>query len=439
MSQAGLARISSGSLPPSVPTQFNGNTGSAVPLGNQLNIETANSTVEFVGSGDTLTLDFNPTNLAFGSTLPLAAGGNFNIFLGNLAGDQLTLGVGNVGIGSQALRGVTTGSANIGIGIGSLPTVGVGNFNIGIGEFTFENLISGSNNTGIGANSILSLSTGSNNTALGYRSLWNVTNASNNISIGLLSSQSYTGAESSNIIIGNSGTIGDNNTIRLGTQGSGSGQQNKAFIAGINGVTVAGKLANIESTGQIGEITGGASGTLLQSTGASTSPVYTTAGYPSTAGTSGNVLKSNGTNFISTPPSTVSLNIINSTNGSPADSTTYYSGTSSANAFSTTTSTSMSVRAYVASACTIYNVYGTIVVTGTLGSNENCTVFIRVNNTSNTTVTSSLQLTAVSNTFSNSSLSIALNAGDYITIGFSGPAWATNPTNCTMGVAIQAW
>ena len=45
----------------------------------------------------------------------------------------------------------------------------------------------------------------------------------------------------------------------------------------------------------------GTSGQLLQTAGAGTNPIWTTATFPSTAGTSGNVLTSNGTNWTSAP------------------------------------------------------------------------------------------------------------------------------------------
>lgn len=46
----------------------------------------------------------------------------------------------------------------------------------------------------------------------------------------------------------------------------------------------------------------GISGTVLQGTGVGSAPVFSTATYPSTAGTSGNVLTSDGTNFSSSQP-----------------------------------------------------------------------------------------------------------------------------------------
>ena len=50
----------------------------------------------------------------------------------------------------------------------------------------------------------------------------------------------------------------------------------------------------------------GTAGQVLQSGGASANPSYSTATYPSTAGTSGNILTSNGTNWVSQAPAAVS-------------------------------------------------------------------------------------------------------------------------------------
>ena len=49
----------------------------------------------------------------------------------------------------------------------------------------------------------------------------------------------------------------------------------------------------------------GTAGQVLQSGGASANPSYSTATYPSTAGTAGNILTSNGTNFVSSSASSV--------------------------------------------------------------------------------------------------------------------------------------
>ena len=70
--------------------------------------------------------------------------------------------------------------------------------------------------------------------------------------------------------------------------------------ATFDGVTVTNHDVLVGSTSNgITSVGPGSSGQVLQSGGASADPAYSTATYPSTAGTSGNVLTSNGTNFVS--------------------------------------------------------------------------------------------------------------------------------------------
>lgn len=157
-------------------------------------------------------------------------------------------------------------------GISLLQTLGTNNLFIGssAGNFTF-NQGSATGNTALGATNLSLLTTGANNTALGNQAGLNIEDGSqntlvgvmagdgissgaNNIMVGYAAGTALTTSESSNILIGNTGTIGDNNTIRIGTQGSGTGQQNKAFMAGIIGVTVGSPSAVVidTATGQLG-------------------------------------------------------------------------------------------------------------------------------------------------------------------------------------------
>jgi len=158
-----------------------------------------------------------------------------------------------------------------------------------------------------------------------------------------------------------------------------------------------------------------------------------TATYPDTAGTNGNVLTSDGTNWVSSAPSGGASyqGWVSTTTGNPADSTTYYCNMSGA--FTANTTAVIETRFYAPTAITITKVYGAIRVNTVLGSAQNCTVFIRKNDTTNTNITTTLQLTATENTFNNTGLSISLAAGDFISIGFTGPGWTTNPT----GVALS--
>ncbi len=175
-------------------------------------------------------------------------------------------------------------------------------------------------------------------------------------------------------------------------------------------------------------------GKILRADG--TNWVATTATYPNTAGTSGNVLTSDGTNWSSsTPASGVYTNgFITSLEFDPADSTTYY--------FlirfeQNTVSSTTNIRYYLTNTVTINRVYGAFGVSGTLGSAQNCTFFIRKNDTTNTNVTTSLQLTATSNSFNATGLGISLVAGDFITFGFTGPAWTTNPLGVSLALGFS--
>lgn len=93
--------------------------------------------------------------------------------------------------------------------------------------------------------------------------------------------------------------------VRLSTLTSGN---NITFTNGPGSIT-----ANVTGTSQyavqVGSAAGaltslgtGSAGQILQSGGAAANPAYSTATYPSTAGTSGNVLTSDGTNWVSSTP-----------------------------------------------------------------------------------------------------------------------------------------
>jgi len=183
-----------------------GNSGGAIsPVAGNWNLLTANATVTFVGTAGTETLDFGLSNLILGSAP--AVSGIANVGLGQLALNSLAGGSGCVAIGQQALKSFTSGGG------------GVGN-NIAIGQGCMANLVTGTRN----------------------------------IVIGATSGNAYIGAESNNILINNTGVASEANTIRIGTQGSGSGQQNRVFLAGIVGTTVIGNFVNVKSDGQLGEV-----------------------------------------------------------------------------------------------------------------------------------------------------------------------------------------
>jgi hypothetical protein len=172
----------------------------------------------------------------FSSSTPVQSPGALNLFLGTRAGNQ----------------GVANNSFNTAIGVLALSGLTSGEFNTAIGSESMEANTSGFSNTAIGAGALGNNLTGTNNIAIGGGVLGALESGTFNIAIGGFAN-GYTGAESSNILIGNSGTTGDNNTIRIGVQGSASGAQNATFIAGISGATASsGTEVFVNAAGQLG-------------------------------------------------------------------------------------------------------------------------------------------------------------------------------------------
>jgi len=156
-------------------------------------------------------------------------------------------------------------------------------------------------------------------------------------------------------------------------------------------------------------------------------------------GTSGNVLTSDGTNWTSATPSagngyTFRLNT-NTSLSALADATTYFLG-QSLQMDTSTASGVASQKIYIPHSGTITKVYGATMNTGTLGSNNNSTIAIRLNNSSDTTVSSTVRTDAASSAFSNAGLSIAVSAGDYIEFKFTGATWATNPGAVSVSLSV---
>lgn len=252
-----------------------GNSGGAIsPSSGNWNLVTANSTSRIVGSGSTLTLDFNQSNFGLGSSFASLTSGTFNHGVGSGALTNITTGTSNTAMGYISGNNIRGGSANTAYGFGSVQLEQSGNNNTGIGYQALQIPNGASNNTAVGYKAGINLTTGSQNTLVGASALAGSANlASYNIAIGYLAGSNYGSSESSNIVIGNTGTVSDLNTIRIGTQGSGNGQQTKAFIAGVAGVSVSNKqLVTINSsTGQLGSDTVTARSTLTSdSTGAIT-------------------------------------------------------------------------------------------------------------------------------------------------------------------------
>lgn len=176
------------------------------------------------GAGNTITINLDESIVlpvtssdgleglySLGSNRFMHARGTLNTFLGQSAGSlalTVATAVNNVGLGANALTGIVTSTYTTATGADSAALLSGGSGNSFYGSGSGSALVSGSNNT------LISKDAGS----------------------------AYVSSESSNICIGNIGVAAESNKIRIGTYGTGAGQQDVAYIAGVvhcsNGMTV---------------------------------------------------------------------------------------------------------------------------------------------------------------------------------------------------------
>lgn len=210
-------------LPATTFPTITGNTGGAQSVTTNYTFQTANSTVQFVGTaGPLMTLNFGIPNLIFGSS----------------------------------------------------PSITSGSQNTGFGYFCFSALTTGSSNSAYGAGSGNGLNTGGNNSFYGVNAGQYLTSGSINLFLGYNAGTQCTSSESNNILLANIGVTGENNVTRIGT----SGTHNKAFISGITGVTLASSApVAIDVNGQLNSLGYGTNGQVLTSNGPSTSPSWAAA------------------------------------------------------------------------------------------------------------------------------------------------------------------
>src|SRR6266480_3710594 len=196
--------------------------------------------------------------------------GSQNIFIGENAGNFTMTGTGlNTAIGKDALSSNTTGYGNTASGMNALlnNTIGFGNtatgqgalasnsegiLNTASGYLALLNNTTGIRNTAGGASALQFNTTGESNTAMGAYALNFNTTGSFNIAIGNRAGYNLT-AGNNNIAIGNEALGAESDTIRIGT----AGNQTRAFIAGIRGVTtgiVDAVPVMVDSAGQLGTV-----------------------------------------------------------------------------------------------------------------------------------------------------------------------------------------
>ena len=116
---------------------------------------------------------------------------------------------------------------------------------------------------------------------------------------------------------------------------------------------------------------------------------------------------------------------------SPVDATTYYFGSFPHVALGTTAAIN---RLYFLRAGTV--VAADIAIYCTTGTSETSTMSFRLNNTTDTTLSSAVALNASPFHVQNTALSIAVAVGDYCEIKWVTPTWVTNPTNVVGRVTL---
>ena len=199
---------------------------------------------------------FSDSTAAGYNALDLATVGQLTA-VGAFALELNTTGQFNTAVGYQALNVNQTGISNVAVGYQALEFNRTNNNNAA-GYQALRVNSTGSDNLAIGTSALDANSTGIRNTTVGGASLGSLTTGSYNITLGFSSGSAYTSSESSNILIGSPGGVGESHVLRVGQQGSGNQQQNTCFVAGINSSAITGSPVYVNtSTAQLGVATVG--------------------------------------------------------------------------------------------------------------------------------------------------------------------------------------
>lgn len=274
--------------------------GPAIPVGHIL-VLTGGNNITTTGLGNTVTFDLTGTTdhavqvgNATGSLTSLAVGATGEGLMGNTGADpswtgsptysgtvtggtglvattgDVTITAGNLDLpntnaagtegiigfgGAMWINNLGTHNTFVGEDSGNLAlTIATTTDNTGLGYHALNILDGASNSVALGADSLALLVSGDFNTACGSSALGQVATGGYNIGLGASAGSAITLASSSNICIGNVGAA-ESNTIRIGTQGNGAGQQDKAYMAGIYGASPAAattSLVIVDSAGKLG-------------------------------------------------------------------------------------------------------------------------------------------------------------------------------------------
>jgi hypothetical protein len=159
----------------------------------------------------------------------------------------------NTAVGAFGLLSNIGGDSNSAFGSGALVSNTNGVVNTGIRAGALNQNVDGADNTATGFDALYSNTNGSRNTATGVGALDSNSTGSGNIALGFHAGNNITG--DNNIDIGNEGSAGDSDTIRIGTGGT----HTQTFIAGVYGTTILnGVTVQIDQGGHLGAFTSSA-------------------------------------------------------------------------------------------------------------------------------------------------------------------------------------
>jgi trimeric autotransporter adhesin len=235
-----------------------------------------------VGSGALVHNGTSNYNTALGYQALYSNAGASNTAAGVTALYSNTSGFGNAAYGVAALYSNTTGNSNTATGLGALYLSISGSDNSASGYQALYSNTTGSNNTASGYEALYSNTTGANNTASGYGALHMNKAGAQNAAFGVDALFANTGGKfntavgygalkknssgqynvalgwqagfalttgSNNIDIDNQGEAGDNDTIRIGTEGT----QTNTSIAGVYSNTgFSGAAVLVDMNGRLG-------------------------------------------------------------------------------------------------------------------------------------------------------------------------------------------